>query len=301
MGLLRATADAVLVGAGTVRSGHHHVWTPGHVHPASAPAYAAWRAQLGLPHPQPTTVIVSASGRIDPAHPGLHAADVPVVLLTTDAGAAWLRRIDLPAAVEVVVAGDDERVEEDAILAALAARDLDLVVCEGGPRLLGGLVGAGLVDELFLTIAPQIAGRTPSAAARARRRPRLLDRRGPVGEPGLRHAIGRSPVPALPDVRSSRPRGRPSSVGLPAGALRRMGRTWPDAVVEAVCSPGCRSTFRRSSSRDAVAGRRHRRCARRARPTRTVRRTARRRTSTGSGSGCGSAWSVPTMRGTCSS
>ena len=161
MGLLRATADAVLVGAGTVRSGHHHVWTPGHVHPASAPAYAAWRAQLGLPHPQPTTVIVSASGRIDPEHPGLRAADVPVVLLTTDAGAAWLRRIDLPAAVEVVVAGDDERVEEDAILAALAARDLDLVVCEGGPRLLGGLVGAGLVDELFLTIAPQVAGRTP--------------------------------------------------------------------------------------------------------------------------------------------
>ena len=161
MGLLRATADAVLVGAGTVRSGHHHVWTPGHVHPASAPAYAAWRGQLGLRRPQPTTVIVSASGRIDPEHPGLRATDVPVVLLTTDAGAAWLRRIELPPAVEVVVAGDHGRVEEDAIVAALAARDLDLVVCEGGPRLLGGLMGAGLVDELFLTIAPQIAGRTP--------------------------------------------------------------------------------------------------------------------------------------------
>ena len=83
------------------------------------------------------------------------------MLLTTDAGAARLRRIELPPSVEVVVAGDHGRVEEDAILAALAARDLDLVVCEGGPRLLGGLVGAGLVDELFLTIAPQIAGRTP--------------------------------------------------------------------------------------------------------------------------------------------
>jgi len=161
MGLLRATADAVLVGAGTVRSGHHHVWTPGHVHPASASAYAAWRRQLGLRRPQPTTVIVSASGRIDPGHPGLRATDVPVLLLTTDAGAAWLRRIELPSAVEVVVAGDHERVEEEAILATLAARDLELVVCEGGPRLLGGLVAAGLVDELFLTIAPQIAGRTP--------------------------------------------------------------------------------------------------------------------------------------------
>ena len=32
-------------------------------------------------------------------------------------------------------------------------------MCEGGPTLFGGLIGAGLIDELFLTIAPQIAGR----------------------------------------------------------------------------------------------------------------------------------------------
>ncbi len=212
--------------------------------------------------PQPTTVIVSASGQIDPEHPGLRATGVPVVLLTTDAGrrrdsGAW----SFPPAVEVVVAGDHERVEEDAILAALAARDLDLVVCEGGPRLLGGLIGAGLVDELFLTIAPQIAGRTPEhAATRARRGPRLRDRRGPVGEPGLGHAIGRPPVPALPDVRSSHPRGRPSSV------VAR-----PDAAASATQRTGARpfppdaDRRGRSSSRHAVAGRSHRRCARRAR------------------------------------
>src|SRR4249920_3370720 len=56
MGLVRATSDAVLNGAGTVRSGKHR-WTPSSLHPASAAAYAGWRRALGLA-PQPTAVIV---------------------------------------------------------------------------------------------------------------------------------------------------------------------------------------------------------------------------------------------------
>ncbi len=161
MGLIRATADAVLVGAGTVRSGNRHVWTPGHVHPPSTAAFATWRRQLGLLPPQPTTVIVTASGRIDPGHPGLPGPDVPVVIVTTKVGADRLRRVALPPAVEVAVAGDGGRIDEDALLSSLAERHLELVVCEGGPTLFGSLIGAGLVDELFLTIAPQIAGRMP--------------------------------------------------------------------------------------------------------------------------------------------
>ena len=161
MGLLRATADAVLVGAGTVRSGSGHVWTPGHVHPPSRAAFATWRRQLGLAPRQPTTVIVTASGRIDPEHPGLNAPDVPVLLVTTAAGADRLRRVALPTTVEVTEAGENGRIDEDALLSNLAQRNLDLVVCEGGPTLFGSLIGGGLVDELFLTIAPQIAGRMP--------------------------------------------------------------------------------------------------------------------------------------------
>ena len=161
MGLVRATSDAVLVGAGTVRSGNRHVWTPGHVHPPSAAAFATWRRQVGLVSRQPTTVIVTASGRIDPEHPGLHGLDVPVLIVTTSAGSDRLRRIGLPPTVEVAVAGVGTRIDVDALVSHLARRNLDLVVCEGGPTLFGSLVGAGLVDELFLTIAPQIAGRMP--------------------------------------------------------------------------------------------------------------------------------------------
>jgi riboflavin biosynthesis pyrimidine reductase len=161
MGLLRATSDAVLVGAGTVRSGAGHVWTPDHVHRPSAAGYAAWREQLGLAA-QPTTVMVSASGRVDPAHPALRRSDVPVLILTTDVGARRLVAGAMPPNVEVVeTAGARGEIDPLALRSVLADRGFGLVLCEGGPTLFGALVGAGLVDELFLTVAPQIAGRAP--------------------------------------------------------------------------------------------------------------------------------------------
>ena len=163
MGLIRATADAVLTGAGTVRSGAHHRWTPAYVYPPAAEAYAAWRRELGLAAEQPTTVIVSASGSIDPGHPGLHDPSVPVVIVSTPAGATRLRAAGLPASVDVVSAGSNDHVDPVAIVEVLRDRGLGVVVCEGGPNLLGGLIGAGLVDELFLTLAPQVAGRSPDA------------------------------------------------------------------------------------------------------------------------------------------
>jgi riboflavin biosynthesis pyrimidine reductase len=163
MGLLRATADAVLVGGGTVRSGAGHVWTPDHVHSPSAVAYGEWRRALGLSAPQPTTVMVSGSGRIDPDHPALHRPDVPVLIATTTVGARRLGRAARQPNVELAVIADaGQEVGPTALRSLLKDRHLEVVVCEGGPTLFGGLLGAGLIDELFLTVAPQLAGRTPA-------------------------------------------------------------------------------------------------------------------------------------------
>ena len=84
-----------------------------------------------------------------------------VRLVTTPDGAVHARGMGLPRSVEIVVAGEADRIDQRALLAALAERHLDLVVCEGGPRLLASLLEAGFVDELFLTLAPQLAGRSP--------------------------------------------------------------------------------------------------------------------------------------------
>ena len=59
MGLLRAVADAVIVGAGTVRATlPRHLWTAGYVFPPLGDAYQQLRIALGKPDP-PLTVIVN--------------------------------------------------------------------------------------------------------------------------------------------------------------------------------------------------------------------------------------------------
>lgn len=159
MALLRALADIVLVGAGTVRAAPDHRWSADHVHPPTAAETAEWRRMLGLA-PQPTTVVVTASGILDPQHPGLRATGVPVVIATTPAGAARLAASSLSTGVRVEVVGDAERVAAAPLIDLFSRLGARLVLCEGGPHLLADLLAAGFVDELFLTLAPQLLGRS---------------------------------------------------------------------------------------------------------------------------------------------
>ena len=163
MGLLRAMADVVLVGAGTVRAAPTHEWTPRRVHKRSAELYATWRHDLGIASPQPTTIVATASGALDLAHPGLSAPDVPVIIATTDAGADRLRVAGPGPNVRIEVAGGDDQVPAAGLIEIAASAGARLVLCEGGPHLIGDLVAARLLDELFLTVAPQVAGRDKTA------------------------------------------------------------------------------------------------------------------------------------------
>ncbi|MFN8521042.1 MAG: dihydrofolate reductase family protein [Chloroflexota bacterium] len=157
MGLLRATADAILVGAGTVRASRTRSWTPDRVHPPSAEAFAGWRRDLGLPA-TPTAVLLTSSGIFDPDASWRPRGDQPVVALTTTRGAARLRADGVPGAA-VVADGPDGRLAMADVLSWLADRGHRLVLCEAGPTVFGELLAAGLVDELFLTVAPRVAGR----------------------------------------------------------------------------------------------------------------------------------------------
>src|SRR5438876_12319560 len=67
MGLLRAVADAVIVGAGTLRAvSPHHRWTAAYIYPALAPVYQRLRATLEKEE-QPLNVIVTARGEVNRA------------------------------------------------------------------------------------------------------------------------------------------------------------------------------------------------------------------------------------------
>ena len=155
MGLLRACADVVLLGSGTLHGSPKSVWTAERAYPGAADAFADLRRRLGLaPHPE--LAVLTASGSVDPGHPALEQG---AVVLTTEAGAGRCRK-RLPAAVEVVALGDDATVDPQAAVSYLRDRGHRSILSEAGPHVFGSLLAAGLVDELFLTVSPLLAGRS---------------------------------------------------------------------------------------------------------------------------------------------
>jgi riboflavin biosynthesis pyrimidine reductase len=165
MGLLRACADAVLVGAGTFSAAPRTRWTAEHAYPPAAELYARLRRQRDRP-PQPTLAVLSGTGSIDAGHPGLAGR---TLILTSGPGAARLGR-RLPRSATIVPIGCGPVLEPAAAVQALRAGGHEMILCEGGPTVFGSLLAARLVDELFLTISPLLAGRTPQ-----RSRPGLIE------------------------------------------------------------------------------------------------------------------------------
>ncbi len=154
MGLLRACADAVVIGAGTMRATPGHLWTPAHVFPDLAVEFAALRKTLDL-SAEPRLVLLTATGDLDFKHPALVNG---AIVLTTKAVARQIAS-RLPPACEVIALGAGKTLDIKRAFNELPKMGFDVVLTEGGPSLMGELVKAGLVDEMFLTLSPVLAGR----------------------------------------------------------------------------------------------------------------------------------------------
>ena len=159
MGLLRAVADAVIVGAGTLRSVPQHLWTAQYVYPPLADVYQQLRTRLGK-KASPLNVIVTAHGEVDLHLPVFQTSEVPVLLITTPQGAERIRAQQLPPSVGLQAIESTDSVSAQAILQAVnRVIEGEVILVEGGPQLLGDFFAEWVLDELFLTLAPQIAGR----------------------------------------------------------------------------------------------------------------------------------------------
>ncbi len=145
---LRSVVDAVMAGAGTVRAERYGPIVPD-------PDRRRRRAERGL-REQPLACVVTASLALAPELALLADPDSTVVIVTAS-------RQSLPetaARVEYVRARrKDESLDLSAALCELHDRlHVRTLLCEGGPHLNGELLSAGLVDELFLSISPLLAG-----------------------------------------------------------------------------------------------------------------------------------------------
>lgn len=139
--LLRRTSDAVLVGAGTVRS-------EGYGALRVSEDSATWRVLHGMPA-HPVFVIVSGSLDLDPTSEIFTKAPVKPIIMT----ALGHDTSGFEGIADIV-----ESVQVPAMLAALRGRGLNRILCEGGPSLFTHLLKAGAVDELRLTVSPVLAG-----------------------------------------------------------------------------------------------------------------------------------------------
>jgi 2,5-diamino-6-(ribosylamino)-4(3H)-pyrimidinone 5'-phosphate reductase len=134
---LRAEADVVLHGAGTVRADPLSARVP--------PELVEHRLAQGLT-PQPLGAIVTRSGNLPTHHPYYES---PTVIYVTSERPV---PVEGPTVEVCRVAAITDVVED------LAGRGVRRILCEGGPTLNAALFEAGLIDEVFLTIAPKLVG-----------------------------------------------------------------------------------------------------------------------------------------------
>jgi riboflavin biosynthesis pyrimidine reductase len=162
MGLLRSVADAVIVGAGTLRSSPNHLWTAEYIYPTLSGLYRQMRIASGK-KASPLNVIVTARGEIDLGFPVFRSGAVKVLVVTNPEGARRIRKGGLPSSVAIGEVEEGGAISARAILSAVG-RFLqgEIFLVEGGPRLMGDFFTEKCLDELFLTLAPQIAGRDGS-------------------------------------------------------------------------------------------------------------------------------------------
>jgi riboflavin biosynthesis pyrimidine reductase len=128
---LRRLSDVVLVGAGTARAEGYR--------PAKLPI-----------------AVVSGGLDLDLTAPLYAAAEHRTIVITSRSAPAE-RLEQVRAVADVLVCGED-RVDVAQAVTALHERGLRNVLCEGGPTLLRQLAGAGVLDELCLTISPFLVG-----------------------------------------------------------------------------------------------------------------------------------------------
>ena len=172
MGLARARADAIMVGASTLRVSLKHRWFPETVFRADADAYAALRSHEGRAE-RPTLVLVTRSGDVPADAVVLQEPRQPVVIATTRRGAERARQ-NLPdhaqIAYHISPADDVDLPELQRWLRA--ERGVASLLSEGGAALYGAQIASGAIHDELLTLSPIVVG---NRAAPGKPRPSLVE------------------------------------------------------------------------------------------------------------------------------
>lgn len=149
-------ADVVLVGAGTAVAEGFEGMRPD-------AATADRRRRFGLAPIAPVAVVTTGRS-LPPDAPVITKAAVPTLVFTSSAAPAELRAAWSANGARVFAVGETA-VSAEGVVSTLVSEGLGRIDCEGGPRLFGSLIEAGVVDEFRLTVAPFLVAGTAGRAA----------------------------------------------------------------------------------------------------------------------------------------
>ena len=182
MGLLRARADAVVIGEGTLRAEPSHVNTPDDIYPGDKEAFAALRRHENRSE-LPIISYITLEGNLPPEAKAFSMEDAHVVVATTRAGARRVRATVRPAGKLDILEFGSNGVNLERYARIMAGDyGVEFLLCEGGATLYGAFLKAGIMHEPFITRSPLVVGENPSNP-----RPSLVEGTGwlPDGAPRM--------------------------------------------------------------------------------------------------------------------
>ena len=169
MGLLRARADAVIVGDNTLNIEPDHIWTHQYICPKET-AFSSLRASENLA-PAPLQTLLSLEGNFNPSLPVFARDDLNIVIFTTARGRENAKNLEGVAAKVDLPDVGTETVNLMRVMQVLHSDyKVKTLLCEGGPRVYGSMIAAKLVDEEFLALSSIVIGQDAS-----RSRPGLIE------------------------------------------------------------------------------------------------------------------------------
>lgn len=157
MGLLRARADAIIIGSSAIHTAPRHIWTPATIFPDDRTSWEALRAAEGR-EPVPLHVVVTRSGEIDAQSVVIRDPQIRVLIATTTDSATKARSA-VGTAPNVDVIGFDKHIDyqrlQQILMASYGVRTL---LSEAGPQVYGALMADDAVHDEFLTLSPILVG-----------------------------------------------------------------------------------------------------------------------------------------------
>lgn len=165
MALLRARADAILVGTSTLRDARNHYWTPETVFRADADAFAALRAAEGRT-PLPILVVATQSGNLPVEAIALRKPLQQVVIATSERGADQAQQtLGRHEAVSYAISPGDTLDLRHIVRELRTTYGVADLLSEGGATIYGALLAAGVRLDEFLTVSPIVVGNPPLPTA----------------------------------------------------------------------------------------------------------------------------------------